>query len=574
MARAHQHLDQPISRKDFLLAAMVATGSLVASPSLLAEITEEKRELGQDDELTAEDLARAEKVAGIQFTEEQRQQILRDVNTLRREAIALREKQMDYSVEPPTLFRPIEGPPGRPVTQPRGGPVAAPLGGSVAQRTPSGEEELHFKPLTELARMVRSREVSPVELTRLYLQRLEQYGEKLLCVVTLTPELAMRQARKAEQEIMSGNYKGVLHGIPCGIKDLFATKEYPTTWGAEPFKDQRFDYDAAVVEKLDRAGAVIVAKLSLGALAMGDVWFRGTTKNPWNPEQGSSGSSAGSASATVAGLVGFAIGTETLGSIVSPSHRCRVTGLRPTYGRVSRYGAMAVSWTMDKIGPICRTAEDCYHVLKAIAGADPRDPSSTDRVIIDPNMVDSKRLRVGYLPSGGGEGTPEDKMENDPIVRIFRGMGYQIRLIEMPELPDAVTNILGVEAAAAFDDFTLGPEIEKLGNSAWPRIYRSNRYVTGVDYLRAMRARTVLMREYAEKTKDYDVFISPQRGLGALTITNFTGHPQMFVPTPENDRGFSIVGTLYHEEQLVALAMAFQAETGSTKLHPDMSKIG
>lgn len=553
---------------------MVATGSLVASPSLLAEITEEKRELGQDDELTAEDLARAEKVAGIQFTEEQRQQILRDVNTLRREAIALREKQMDYSVEPPTLFRPIEGPPGRPVTQPRGGPVAAPLGGSVAQRTPSGEEELHFKPLTELARMVRSREVSPVELTRLYLQRLEQYGEKLLCVVTLTPELAMRQARKAEQEIMSGNYKGVLHGIPCGIKDLFATKEYPTTWGAEPFKDQRFDYDAAVVEKLDRAGAVIVAKLSLGALAMGDVWFRGTTKNPWNPEQGSSGSSAGSASATVAGLVGFAIGTETLGSIVSPSHRCRVTGLRPTYGRVSRYGAMAVSWTMDKIGPICRTAEDCYHVLKAIAGADPRDPSSTDRVMIDPNMVDSKRLRVGYLPSGGGEGTPEDKMENDPIVRIFRGMGYQIRLIEMPELPDAVTNILGVEAAAAFDDFTLGPEIEKLGNSAWPRIYRSNRYVTGVDYLRAMRARTVLMREYAEKTKDYDVFISPQRGLGALTITNFTGHPQMFVPTPEDDRGFSIVGTLYHEEQLIALAMAFQAETGSTKLHPDMSKIG
>lgn len=553
---------------------MVATGSLVASPSLLAEITEEKRELGQDDELTAEDLARAEKVAGIQFTEEQRRQILRDVNTLRREAIALREKQMDYSVEPPTLFRPIEGPPGRPVTQPRGGPVAAPLGGSVAQRTPPGEEELHFKPLTELARMVRSREVSPVELTRLYLQRLEQYGEKLLCVVTLTPELAMRQARKAEQEIMSGNYKGVLHGIPCGIKDLFATKEYPTTWGAEPFKDQRFDYDAAVVEKLDRAGAVIVAKLSLGALAMGDVWFRGTTKNPWNPEQGSSGSSAGSASATVAGLVGFAIGTETLGSIVSPSHRCRVTGLRPTYGRVSRYGAMAVSWTMDKIGPICRTAEDCYHVLKAIAGADQRDPSSTDRVMIDPNMVDSKRLRVGYLPSGGGEGTPEDKMENDPIVRVFRGMGYQIRLIEMPELPDAVTNILGVEAAAAFDDFTLGPEIEKLGNSAWPRIYRSNRYVTGVDYLRAMRARTVLMREYAEKTKDYDVFISPQRGLGALTITNFTGHPQMFVPTPENDSGFSIVGTLYHEEQLVALAMAFQAETGSTKLHPDMSKIG
>jgi len=553
---------------------MVATGSLVASPSLLAEIAEEKRELGQDDELTAEDLARAEKVAGIQFTEEQRRQILRDVNTLRREAVALREKQMDYSVEPPTLFRPIESPPGRPITQPRGGPTAAPLGGSISQPTPPVEEELHFKPLTELARMVRSREISPVELTRLYLQRLEQYGEKLLCVVTLTPELAMRQARKAEQEIMSGNYKGVLHGIPCGIKDLFATKEYPTTWGAEPFKDQRFDYDAAVVEKLDRAGAVIVAKLSLGALAMGDVWFRGTTKNPWNPEQGSSGSSAGSASATAAGLVGFAIGTETLGSIISPSHRCRITGLRPTYGRVSRYGAMAVSWTMDKIGPICRTAEDCYHVLKAIAGADQRDPSSTDRVMIDPNMVDSKRLRVGYLPSAGGEGTPEDKMENDPIVRVFRGMGYQIRLIEMPELPDAVTNILGVEAAAAFDDFTLGEEIEKLGNSAWPRIYRSNRYVSGVDYLRAMRARTVLMREYAEKTKDYDVFISPQRGLGALTITNFTGHPQMFVPTPENDRGFSIVGTLYHEEQLFALAMAFQAETGSTKLHPDMSKIG
>jgi len=553
---------------------MVATGSLVASPSLLAEIVEEKREMGQNDELTSEDLARAEKVAGIQFTDEQRRQVLRDVNALRRDAVALREKQMDYSVEPPTLFRPIESPPGRPIIQPRGGPIAAPLGGSISRPTPPVDEELHFKPLTELARMVQRREISPVELTRLYLQRLEQYGDKLLCVVTLTPELAMRQARKAEQEIMSGNYKGVLHGIPCGIKDLFATKEYPTTWGAEPFKDQHFDYDAAVVEKLDQAGAVIVAKLSLGALAMGDVWFRGTTKNPWNPAQGSSGSSAGSASATAAGLVGFAIGTETLGSIISPSHRCRVTGLRPTYGRVSRYGAMAVSWTMDKIGPICRTAEDCYHVLKTIAGADQRDPSSVDRVIIDPNMVDSKRLRIGFLPAEGGEGTPADKMENDPIVRIFRSMGYQIRPIEMPELPDAVTNILGVEAAAAFDDFTLGPEIEKLKNSAWPRIYRANRYVSGVDYLRAMRARTVLMREYAEKTKDYDVYISPQRGLGALTITNFTGHPQMFVPTPENDRGFSIIGKLYHEELLVSLAMAFQAETGSTKLHPDMSKIG
>lgn len=576
---AQAHLDQPISRKDFLLAAMVATGSLVASPSLLAEIVEEKRELGQDDELTAEDLARAEKVAGIQFSDEQRRQILRDVNTLRREAVALREKKMDYLVEPPTLFRPIESPPGRPWVPTGSGPAVAPMAEAKPSpekqpqppRTP--EEEIAFKPLTELARMVRSREISPVELTRLYLQRLEQYGEKLLCVVTLTPELAMRQARKAEQEIMSGNYKGVLHGIPCGIKDLFATKEYPTTWGAEPFKDQRFDYDAAVVEKLDQAGAVIVAKLSLGALAMGDVWFRGTTKNPWNPQQGSSGSSAGSACATVAGLVGFAIGTETLGSIISPSHRCRVTGLRPTYGRVSRYGAMAVSWTMDKIGPICRTAEDCYHVFKAIAGADPRDPSSVDRVIIDPNMVDSKRLRIGYLPAAGGEGSPNDKMENDPIVQIFRKMGYQMRPIEMPELPDAVTNILGVEAAAAFDDFTLSPEIEKLTNSAWPQIYRANRYVSGVDYLRAMRARTVLMREYAEKTKDYDVFISPQRGLGALTITNFTGHPQMFVPTPENDRGFSIIGRLYHEEQLVALAMAFQAETGSTKLHPDMSKI-
>ncbi len=568
-------LSEPISRKDFLLAALVASGSLVATPSLVAEIVGEKRELGQDDEITTDDLARAEKIAGIRFTDEQRQQILRDVNTMRREAVALRQKQMDYTVEPPTLFRPMESAPGRPLTQPRGGPVAAPLGGPIGQpQKPPAEEELHFKSLTELARLVQSRQISPVELTRMYLDRLQKYGDALLCVVTLTPELAMRQARKAEQEIMSGNYKGVLHGIPCGIKDLFATRDYPTTWGAEPFKNQQFDYDAAVVEKLDQAGAVIVAKLSLGALAMGDVWFRGTTKNPWNPQQGSSGSSAGSASATAAGLVGFAIGTETLGSIISPSHRCRVTGLRPTYGRVSRYGAMAVSWTMDKIGPICRTAEDCSHVLRAIAGADPRDPSSVDRPVLDPRTLDTKRLRIGYLPVAQGEGTPQEKMENDPIVGIFRQMGYRISLVEMPEIPDAVTNILGVEAAAAFDDFTLSPEIEKLKNSAWPQIYRANRFISGVDYLRAMRARTVLMREYAEKTKDFDVFLSPQRGLGALTITNFTGHPQMFVPTPENDRGFSIIGRLYHEEQLVALAMAFQSETGSTRLHPDMSKIG
>ena len=352
---------------------------------------------------------------------------------------------------------------------------------------PENFENLAFYPITALAQLIKTQQISSTQLTELYLNRLKKYGPTLECVITLTEDLAMEQARRADEEIAAGKYRGPLHGIPWGAKDLLSTKGIKTTWGAAPYKEQTFDMDATVVKRLEEAGAVLVAKLTMGALAMGDVWFDGRTRNPWNIEQGSSGSSAGSAAATSAGLVGFAIGTETNGSILSPSSRCGVTGLRPTFGRVSRYGAMALSWSMDKIGPICRTVEDCALVFQAISGPDEKDLTVVDLPFNWDPQQDLKTIRIGYLKSSFDrkprEGNERDKKtieENKKALEVFRSLGIELIPFDLPEFSTRrISFILTTEAAAAFDELTRSDRDDLLvrqTGGAWPNSFRQARF--------------------------------------------------------------------------------------------------
>ena len=391
-------------------------------------------------------------------------------------------------------------------------------------------EEIAFLPVTALATLIESKRITSTELTKIYLDRLKKYGDTLKCVVTLTEELALKQAADADAEIKAGKYRGPLHGIPWGAKDLLATKGIKTTWGATPYKDQVIDLDATVVERLRDAGAVLVAKLSMGALAQGGVWFGGSTRNPWNTERSSSGSSAGPGAATAAGLVGFSIGTETLGSIISPSVTNGVTGLRPTYGRVSRHGAMALSWTMDKIGPMCRSVEDCVLVLNAIYGSDGRDDTCTDAPFEWQPDRPLASLRIGYIQKefegGPNNPNPTDAQRQAASARnamyaealdVFRKAGAKLEPMAMPDFPSgAIGFVLSAEAAAAFDDLTRNREqlASLTGQSPgdWPNTFRSSRFIPAVEYIRAMRARRLLMQEMDKLMSQYDVFLSPGAG--------------------------------------------------------------
>jgi len=442
---------------------------------------------------------------------------------------------------------------------------------------PENDEELAFYPVSALAQLIRSGKITSVALTRLYLDRLKKYGPRLECVITLTEELAIEQAKKADEEIREGRYRGPLHGIPWGAKDLLATKGIKTTWGAMPYKDQIIEIDATVVKRLEEAGAVLIAKLSMGALAMGDVWYGGRTKNPWNPEQGSSGSSAGSAAATSAGLVAFAIGTETLGSIVSPCTRCGVTGLRPTYGRVSRYGAMALSWSMDKIGPICRTVEDCALVFHAISGPDGKDLTVADVPFGWDADSDLQQIRVGYLKDAFEE--ESETNENDQkTLEAIRSLGIELIPFELPDFPDrAISFILNAEAAAAFDDLTRSGEIDLLirqDRGAWPNTFRQARFIPAVEYIQANRLRTILMQKMNQQMKGIDVFVSPSYGGSTLLITNLTGHPTVVVPNGFDEEGnptsISFVGRLFGEEKTLRVAKAYQDATGFHLQHPNL----
>ena len=521
--------------------------------------------------ITKDVLKQALQLVGLEFTDAQLDMMLPGVNRSLVSYEALRKFSVPLDTEPAIAFRPLL--PGG--TLPTGKPKWQPT--RFRPLTKWGKlDELAFLPATELGALVKAKKITSTELTKMYVERLKTYSPKLNCMITLTEDLALEQAAKASAEIRRGKHRGPLHGIPYGAKDLFNTKGIKTTWGAEPYMDQVPEYNATVIDKLEKHGSVLVAKLSMGALAQGGLWFGGMTKTPWDYEQTSSGSSAGSASATSAGLVGFSLGTETLGSIVTPSTRCGVTGLRPTYGRASRYGAMALSWTMDKIGPICRSAEDCAEVLRVIAGPDGHDITTPDVPLHWQPRLPLSALKIGYAKDEFDKQEGEPKTNYDAALEALRKAGAQLMPMKLPDFNvAAIRPILVAEAATAFDDLTRDKGIEKLKGQApsdWPNTFRTARTQTAVEYIRAQRVRTLLMREMDALMKTWDVLVTPSFS-PALTITNLTGHPQVVVPC-----GFvktlpmSIVftGRLYEEGTPLRAAHAFQQATEWHKKHPTL----
>ncbi|MGD2245052.1 MAG: amidase [Candidatus Aminicenantes bacterium] len=526
--------------------------------------------------ITVNDLKSYEKIIGLEFTHKERKMMLDRIRGRLSGYQRLREIDIPNSVPPALQFNPVV--PGMELDREQ---KFSRYTAEENIQVPADFEELAFYPVTALAQLMKSRKITSLWLTQLYLERLKKYGPRLECIITLTEDLALKQAKQADEEIAAGRYRGPLHGIPWGAKDLLATKGIKTTWGAAPYKKQVIDEDATVVKRLEEAGAVLVAKLTMGALAQGDVWYGGKTRNPWNIKQGSSGSSAGSASATAAGLVGFAIGTETRGSIISPSTRCGVTGLRPTYGRVSRYGAMALSWSMDKIGPICRTVEDCALVFQAICGPDNKDPTLLDLPFNwDPEM-DMKDIRIGYLkkaferkPKGqAGEIALENSKK---VLEVFRSMGVELVPVELPEFPTGVLHfILSTEAAAAFDKLTRSNRDDLLvRQTGWPITFRQARFVPAVEYIQANRARTLLMLKMDEKMEGIDVFVTPTYATTGLT--NLTGHPAVVVPNGFGQNGsptsIVFIGNLFAEAKTLRVAKAFQDATEFHLKFPDLEQ--
>jgi len=506
-------------------------------------------------------LAVAAACAGLSFTDAERALMLKGVQRFLEHYEQLRAVPIDNSVAPALAFDPrLAG--ATLVAR----PPADLVDDTPAAQLPSSEADLAFASVATLSRLVRARQVTSVELTELYLRRLERYDPALLCVVTHTGELALEQARRADAELAAGRRRGPLHGLPWGAKDLLATRGIRTTWGAAPFAEQVPDEDATVVERLQAAGAVLAAKLTLGELAWGDVWFGGQTRNPWNIEEGASGSSAGSAAAVAAGLVGFAIGSETWGSIVSPCTRCRVTGLRPTFGRVSRHGAMALSWSMDKLGPICRSAEDCALVFAAIYGPDGKDRTVVDLPFNWNPHVRLSDLRIGYLASAFAE-EREHKANDDRVLDVLRSLGANLVPIELPAYPiESMTLILSAEAAAAFDELTRSDRDDMLARQeveAWPNALRMARFIPAVEYIQANRLRTLAMRALDQTLRQVDLYVG--FGMPDLLLTNLTGHPAVVVPTGATEQGTStsitFTGRLYDEATILAVAKAFQEAT-------------
>lgn len=524
--------------------------------------------------ITTQDVAAAEKIIGVRFSAKERRMMIDSLKDNLKNYAEMRKVSLANQVSPSLYFNPL---PAGMALEKKSTSLDIDLA-SEAQM-PDKFEDLAFYPLADLARLIKSRKLTSVQLTSLYLQRLKKYGPRLECVITLTEELALKQAERADEEIAAGRYRGVLHGIPWGAKDLLSTKGIKTTWGAGAYKNQLIDEDATVVRRLEEAGAVLIAKLSMGELAWGDEWFGGKTRNPWNLEQGSSGSSAGSAAATAAGLVGFAIGTETWGSIVSPSTRCGVTGLRPTFGRVSRHGAMALSWSMDKIGSICRSAEDCALVFNAIHGPDGKDGVVVDTAFDWNPRLDIKSIRTGYLKKEF-EKDYRNKKNDQSSLELLRSLGVELIPLELPDLPvDALSFVLNAEAAAAFDELTRSGRDEELvrqGKRAWPNVFRQARLIPAVEYIQANRIRTLLIEEMKDKMKNLDVYVAPSFGGSNLLLTNLTGHPAVVIPNGFDEKGsptsISFIGNLFEEAEALRLAKAFQDATDFDRRHPKLEE--
>ena len=535
-------------------------------------------------DITVETIASAEEVAGLHFDPAERELMLDGLKQQEQRIEALHKISLPNSVSPAIVFDPV--PPGKKIPPPMNRPMVRSSRGVRA--VPADIEQLAFLPVTELSELVRRGRVTSLQLTQMYLARLKKYDPVLKCVITLTADRALEKARAADAEIKRGKYRGALHGIPWGAKDLLAVRGYKTTWGAGPFKDQVIDADATVVQRLDAAGAVLVAKLTLGELAQGDIWFGATTKNPWKVDQGSSGSSAGPASATAAGLVGFAIGSETLGSISSPSTRCGTTGLRPTFGRVPRTGAMALSWTMDKLGPICRSAEDCALVLDAIYGPDGQDNSVIPADFHWDATLSPKKLRIGYVksafdtpltdPTDAKRTLHGTKKFDDAALDVFKRLGISLIPVDLPDLPyDAMRLILSAEAAAAFDELTRSDRDNLLvqqGKGDWPNSFRTSRFIPAVDYVNANRVRSIAIQKWDELMNTVDVIVTPTgaANLSQLVATNLTGHPAVIVPNGFRDDGtpvsLTFLAGLFEEAKALVVARAYQEATGFHLKHP------
>ena len=523
---------------------------------------------GDSEKIVKRHLQSTENLLGLEFTDSERDSILPDLVDLREQYKDLRKLELPNHVVFPLYFQPqlpgFQIPSGNDQYQFQ----------EIVTSRPDNLEECAFMTVGELAYLIRTQHVTSEELTLMYLDRLKRYGPELECVISLTKELALKQARRADKEIGSGYYRGPLHGIPYGAKDLLAVPGYRTTWGATPYQEQIIDETATVIDKLEAAGAVLIAKLTLGALAWGDVWFGGKTRNPWDLEQGSSGSSAGPGSATAAGLVGFSIGSETWGSIVSPSTRNGVTGLRPTFGTVSRAGAMALSWTMDKLGPMCRSVADCALIYNIIRGSDNLDRSVIDVPFQVPRLNQIENLRVAYVESAFKDTSTK---ENDKaVLEILKSLGLNLIPIELPEFPaKALSFILSAEAAAAFDELTRSnrdDELVRQMRMAWPNVFRKARYIPAVEYIQANRARILLNEKMNKLFESIDVYIVPSFWSDNLLRTNLSGHPCVVLPNGFDKNGsptsISFIANLYKDGNAIAVAQVYQDATTWHKKYP------
>lgn len=527
----------------------------------------------EEEKITILLVKQAQKIMGLDFTDIEADSMITDLEGQRKSMLAIRKLNIPNSVSPALNFNPL--------------PVAYQFPDKVNYfkasneanlKLPKSKDELAFFTVRQLAELIRTKQISSVELTRFFIERIKKYDSRLQFAITITEERALRNAKKADAEIAAGKYKGLLHGIPFGAKDLLAVKEYKTTWGAVPYKDQTIDVDATVITKLENAGAILIAKMTLGELAMGDVWFGGKTKNPWDLKRGSSGSSAGSASAVAAGCMPFAIGSETLGSIVSPSSECGTTGLRPSFGRISKYGAMALSWSMDKLGPITRSVEDCAIVFNVIQGIDDKDLSLISAPFNYTSPIGSslKGFRIGYIPSEFNRKYANSA--NDSLsLKKLKEMGAEMVPIELPVLPyrDLII-VLAAESGAAFEELTLSNRDDlmvKQDKNAWPSGFRSAHFIPAIDYIQANRARTILIEQLNKTMKGIDVFIAPAFGQNLLA-TNLSGHPCVVLPNGfRNGLPVSITftGQLFGEGKLLKIAQAYQKATDFDQKHPAMN---
>jgi Asp-tRNA(Asn)/Glu-tRNA(Gln) amidotransferase A subunit family amidase len=624
------HCGIMLNRRDFLavcsqfgLAGTLFPGVLYAQATEAAKAATNNLAIpAHFPAITAAMIQQAADIAGVVIPPGDVPMMLDTLTQMRHGYRAVRALDMPNSVAPAYIFDPL--PKGASVDSTRKPVVYAKA--PIVGRAPANLEDLAFSTVGELAAYIRTQKVSSLALTEMYIARLKRYDPELHFLITLTEERALAQARAADAEIAAGKYRGPLHGMPWGAKDLLAVKGYPTTWGAGGFEHQMIDEDATVVKRLDAAGAVLIAKLTLGALASGDKWFGGRTRNPWNPKQGSSGSSAGPASATAAGCVAFSIGSETLGSISSPSTRCGVSGLRPTFGFVPRTGAMALAWTMDKLGPICRSVDDCAMVLDSIYGPDGQDLSVRDAAFNWNADFDWRSLRVGYIesafltpkpvsdtppPGMAGEAltkwqarlahrrasrdrTAYDRGFDRATLDKLRSMGVKLTPLELPKLPyDDMANLLNAEAAAAFDHLTMTGRdrlLTEQGPEDWPNLFRVARFYPAVEYIQANRARSLAIAGMAKLFAQVDVIVVPS-STEQLTVTNLTGHPAVIVPNglrgsdapppaktdtgdedniggPGTPVSITFLGNLYQDAKLCAFARAYQWATDFYKMHP------